>query len=207
MDVTGSGFVTGGQVFFGATALATSVASATSAQATVPASLVTAAGTVQVTFVNPTPGGGASGSLTFMIAAPDAGSDAGSDADADASTGVTCTTVQTMPNCSQTTTVETNVGFSLMTYAGDPQAGMTSTSLGLYNLYNCSGAGPCLEFTSGPSHTAYTSPLTSTVGVTRSGNTLNVNFFGARGSSGCVGGPPLSNEKWQVTCTGTTTLP
>lgn len=65
MTLTGTGFLNGGLAFFGATALTTNVASATTATAQVPASLVVTGGTTQVTFVNPAPGGGASNAQTF----------------------------------------------------------------------------------------------------------------------------------------------
>jgi hypothetical protein len=137
--------------------------------------------------------------------------DAGLDADAgsDASTGVTCTTVNTWPNCSQHTTLETNVGFSLTTYIGDPQGAITSTSSGIDNLFDCSvwsyGA-PCPEFLdSGGTHVTYVSnpnadPTWGT--VARSGNVVTVKVDGARGTAapGCL--TPL----WHVTCSGTTTL-
>jgi hypothetical protein len=77
LSATGTSFVSGGKVFFGTTALATTVASATSATAAVPASLVGAPGSVMVTFVNPAPGGGTSGALAFQVVTPaDSGSDA-----------------------------------------------------------------------------------------------------------------------------------
>jgi hypothetical protein len=69
VGLTGTNFVSGGQVFFGNTALATTINSATSATATVPATLVTTAGSANVTFINPTPGGGASAPLSFTISA------------------------------------------------------------------------------------------------------------------------------------------
>jgi hypothetical protein len=80
LTATGSGFVLGGQLFFGSTALPTTVTSATNASAPVAATLVAIAGSTPITFVNPTPGGGASAPLPFTItsAEPDAGpSDAG----------------------------------------------------------------------------------------------------------------------------------
>lgn len=67
LTATGTGFVAGGQLNFGGLALTTTVVNATTATATVPANHVNAGGTKQVTFVNPAPGGGASGALTFTI--------------------------------------------------------------------------------------------------------------------------------------------
>jgi hypothetical protein len=77
LGVTGTKFVSGGQVFFNSTALATTVVNATTASAAVPASLVTTAGSATVTFVNPLPGGGACTGLTFTVSA--VGVDAGSE--------------------------------------------------------------------------------------------------------------------------------
>lgn len=67
LTVTGTNFVTGGLIRFGSNALQTTVASATSASATIVSSRLTASGTVQVTFENPAPGGGASNALPFTI--------------------------------------------------------------------------------------------------------------------------------------------
>lgn len=85
LSVTGTSFVQGGQLFFGSTALATTVSSATSAHADVPASLSTQIGSSPIIFVNPTPGGGASAALALLVVAssdagaPSDGGDGGSD--------------------------------------------------------------------------------------------------------------------------------
>ncbi|HEY2512176.1 MAG TPA: hypothetical protein VGI39_15015, partial [Polyangiaceae bacterium] len=86
LTATGSNFVTGGTLVLGATVLSTTVVSLTEAQATVPAALVAQAGSVSVTFVNPAPGGGASGAVSFAIVA---GADAGGDASGPADSGQT----------------------------------------------------------------------------------------------------------------------
>jgi hypothetical protein len=67
LTATGASFVSGAQIFWGATSLATTVLSASSASATVPASLVATAGSAAILIVNPTPGGGASSASTFTI--------------------------------------------------------------------------------------------------------------------------------------------
>lgn len=66
---TGTNFVPGAQVFFGATPLTTTFVNATTVTATVPSTLLTTAGTTTVNIVNPTPGGGTSNNQTFTITA------------------------------------------------------------------------------------------------------------------------------------------
>ena len=69
--VTGSNFIGGSVVEWGATALNTNFVSGTQLTASVPASDIATAGTVQITVVNPTPGGGPSAPVPFTInAAP-----------------------------------------------------------------------------------------------------------------------------------------
>ena len=85
LTLNGSAYVNGGQAFFGATALSTTFVSATVATATVPANLVATVTVVQVTYVNPAPGGGSSLTLPFTVTGTtDAGTDAGTDSAADA---------------------------------------------------------------------------------------------------------------------------
>lgn len=67
LTITGQSFVTGATVTFGATALVTTVVSATQLTATIPAALLTTKGTVPVTVENPAPSGGASNNLSFTI--------------------------------------------------------------------------------------------------------------------------------------------
>jgi hypothetical protein len=69
ITVSGVNFVSGSTVHFGSTALTTTFVSSTSLLATIPASSLAAgtAGTVAVTVVNATPGGGTSNSATFTI--------------------------------------------------------------------------------------------------------------------------------------------
>jgi uncharacterized delta-60 repeat protein len=69
--VSGTGFVDGSVVNFGATALRTTYGSATQLTAQVPASLVATAGLVNVVVANPSPElGGSSVAATFTITAP-----------------------------------------------------------------------------------------------------------------------------------------
>jgi hypothetical protein len=72
LHVSGSGFVAGAQVVFGATTLTTTVASDTALDATIPAALLTTSGSVNVKVSNPSPGGGDSTTIAFTIANPNA---------------------------------------------------------------------------------------------------------------------------------------
>ena len=66
MTVTGTGYISGAVVKFGATSLTTTFSSSTQLSAAVPASSITTAGTASVTVVNPS-GGGTSNAVTFTI--------------------------------------------------------------------------------------------------------------------------------------------
>ena len=71
LSVTGTLFEDGMAITWNGQPLATTVLSGTQATAQVPAALIAAAGTAQVTVTNPAPGGGASNALPFtIIAAP-----------------------------------------------------------------------------------------------------------------------------------------
>jgi uncharacterized protein (TIGR03437 family) len=70
LTLTGTGFVPASIARWNSTDLTTTFVSATSITAQVPATLITAAGTAQVTVFNPTPGGGTSSAQTFTITAP-----------------------------------------------------------------------------------------------------------------------------------------
>lgn len=70
LGVVGTNFVTGSVVRWGGTNLTTTFQSPTLLTATVPASLIAAAGTASITVFNPTPGGGVSNALTFFINNP-----------------------------------------------------------------------------------------------------------------------------------------
>lgn len=72
LAVTGTDFVTGSKIVFGSTDLATTFDSATSLSASIPASLLKSSGSVPVTVVSPTPGGGTSTSIAFTVSNPDA---------------------------------------------------------------------------------------------------------------------------------------
>lgn len=69
LTVNGSNFVNGSVVRWNGTDLTTTFVSSTQLTATVPASLVTTAGTASVTVFTATPGGGTSSSLSFTISA------------------------------------------------------------------------------------------------------------------------------------------
>ncbi|MCK6545350.1 IPT/TIG domain-containing protein [Myxococcota bacterium] len=75
VTLNGSSFVAGAQARLGLTDLATTFVSATQLTALVPSTLLTAAGTFDVSVTNPAPGGGASGALSFTVepAAPPVG--------------------------------------------------------------------------------------------------------------------------------------
>jgi hypothetical protein len=72
LTVNGSGFVPGAKVVFGGTDLTTTFTSSTSLDGTIPASLLLSTGSVPVKVVNPAPGGGASVTISFTIANPQA---------------------------------------------------------------------------------------------------------------------------------------
>lgn len=67
LTLTGSGFVTGAQAYFGPHPLPTTVVDASTARATVPAALVAELDTEPVRLINPAPGGGASAALDFSV--------------------------------------------------------------------------------------------------------------------------------------------
>jgi len=67
LTVNGNDFVSGSVVQWNASARSTTFVSATQVTATIPNTDIAAAGTAQVTVVNPAPGGGISNTLTFTI--------------------------------------------------------------------------------------------------------------------------------------------
>ena len=71
LTVYGSGFTSGSTVDWNGSALATTYVSSHSLQTTVPASLLTQAGTARVTIVSPAPGGGVSHVYFFSVATPE----------------------------------------------------------------------------------------------------------------------------------------
>jgi subtilisin family serine protease len=70
VTVTGTGFDAFSSVRWNGAARPTTVLSATSVRATIPASDLTSVGTAQISVFNPTPGGGTSSSLSFTIDPP-----------------------------------------------------------------------------------------------------------------------------------------
>ncbi|HEX4004891.1 MAG TPA: IPT/TIG domain-containing protein [Acidobacteriaceae bacterium] len=70
LTATGTGFLASSQVEWNGAALTTTYVSSTSLMAQVPASDLTTANTASVTVMNPAPGGGTSGSVTFTIDPP-----------------------------------------------------------------------------------------------------------------------------------------
>jgi hypothetical protein len=70
LTASGTGFVPGAKIVFGATDLTTTFTSSTSVSATIPASLLVGSGSVPVKIVNPPPGGGASTPISFTVANP-----------------------------------------------------------------------------------------------------------------------------------------
>jgi DNA-binding beta-propeller fold protein YncE len=70
LTLQGSGFVSGAQVSFNGTLLAAELVGAGELRATLPGALLAAAGSATVKVVNPGPGGGESGGLSFTISAP-----------------------------------------------------------------------------------------------------------------------------------------
>jgi hypothetical protein len=70
LQASGTGFVPGAKIVFGATDLTTTFTSSTTISATIPASLLINSGSQPVKVVNPAPGGGASTNISFTIANP-----------------------------------------------------------------------------------------------------------------------------------------
>jgi hypothetical protein len=70
LQASGTGFVPGAKIVYGATDLTTTFTSQTSIEATIPASLLLASGSVPVKVVNPAPGGGPSTNISFTVANP-----------------------------------------------------------------------------------------------------------------------------------------
>ncbi|MDX1931426.1 MAG: hypothetical protein SFU56_02360, partial [Capsulimonadales bacterium] len=68
LTVTGTGFVRGSVIRFKNSNLTTTYLSATQVRASVPSSLLTTVGDVQVTVTNPAPGGGVSNAAVFKVA-------------------------------------------------------------------------------------------------------------------------------------------
>ena len=69
LTVNGTGFVSGAAVKWNGSSRTTTFVSATQLQAAITAADIAAAGTVQVTVINPAPGGGTSGGVSFAISA------------------------------------------------------------------------------------------------------------------------------------------
>lgn len=72
ITVNGASFVQGARIVFGGADLPTSLLSTSQLSATIPAGALATAGSVPVTVVNPTPGGGSSTAISFTVANPDA---------------------------------------------------------------------------------------------------------------------------------------
>src|SRR5580704_10716589 len=70
LDVKGSGFTIGSVVHWNSTPLTTTLVSQNEINAAVPATLVTANGSIQVVVTTPAPGGGQSSAATFSILSP-----------------------------------------------------------------------------------------------------------------------------------------
>lgn len=67
LSVTGANYVAGSQVMFNGTPLTTGYGNSTSLTATVPASMLTSAGTASITVINPAPHSATSGAKTLSI--------------------------------------------------------------------------------------------------------------------------------------------
>jgi hypothetical protein len=72
LELSGDNFVEGAKIVFGNTDLATTFTSSTLLVGTIPASLLVTSGSVPVTVVNPSPGGGTSSALSFTVSNPSA---------------------------------------------------------------------------------------------------------------------------------------
>jgi hypothetical protein len=72
LQVTGTDFVVGSTIVFGATDLTTTFTSPTSLAATIPEDLLVTSGSIPVMVVNPAPGGGPSTNISFTVANPTA---------------------------------------------------------------------------------------------------------------------------------------
>lgn len=72
LTITGAELVPGATIVFGGASLPTTFVSSTSLSATIPASALATSGSVPVTLVNPSPGGGTSTAIAFTVSNPDA---------------------------------------------------------------------------------------------------------------------------------------
>jgi hypothetical protein len=70
LTIEGTGFVAGAKVKFGADEISATIASPTSLGVTVPGAKLASSGSVPVTVVNPTPGGGESTPIAFTVTNP-----------------------------------------------------------------------------------------------------------------------------------------
>ncbi|WP_170170332.1 IPT/TIG domain-containing protein [Hymenobacter perfusus] len=73
LTATGANFIPSSVLYFNGAALSTTYLSETQLSATVPAAAIATAGAYPVTVTSPTPGGGTSGAVTFVVAVPFAG--------------------------------------------------------------------------------------------------------------------------------------
>jgi hypothetical protein len=72
VTVSGSGFVQGARIMFGGTDLVTTFVSTSQLTGAIPSAALAVAGSVPLTVMNPSPGGGGSPPFSFTIANPDA---------------------------------------------------------------------------------------------------------------------------------------
>lgn len=191
--IVGTNFIPQTSAVIGAHGISTRFVSATRLDATIPASYLGAAGTLQLGVYNPTPGGGFSSTLPVIVGA--------------ATTPLTCTYKKATgstapPDCAVTETVEWPHFWEMFNVSGQ-SVGLTSDSPALRALYLATGE--TAYFTPNASNTIYTPAGGSFEGhVERSGNVITV--VGFRGRRGFVPGCENVVTLHDVTCSGTTTL-
>ncbi len=93
LSVTGDDFVQGAKIVFGTTDLTTTFTSKTSLAATIPSNLLGTSGSVPVTVINPSPGGGQSTPISFTVSNPSASISSISPATASIGSGAVVLTV------------------------------------------------------------------------------------------------------------------
>ena len=105
LTVTGSGFISGSTVYWGATALTTQFVSATQLTAQVQATDITTAGTSTITVQTPMPGGGTSNSLQFEVNSSGTTAPSFATATATVTPGASATYAVTLPSGATNVTV------------------------------------------------------------------------------------------------------
>ena len=208
-------FATSGKLKFGSAELTTTVTNGgLAASATVPATLLETSGNIAITFVNPTPGGGTSPAETFSIFGSGTCSNGFADLDGDAANGCetdlstepACVTWVHRPDtCLVTRTLERPTFTKILSSVAPNDPVITSSSLGIANVYNAQPDSTEGFFFGGPTvwtATTGTGQINSTTGA--------LSFEGERAEQVLpAGGCPLplpSSKLYRTKCGGTATI-